>query len=86
MTRPELPAGLKHLTVWLLLGTAVFLAVQAWQRQRQQAQVQIDSDGLVRLARGPDGHVHWPGRNGGQPVRFLVDTGATRTALPEALA
>ena len=33
-----------------------------------------------------DGHYHWPGRVNGVAVEFLVDTGATATALPLALA
>ncbi|MDH4059243.1 MAG: retroviral-like aspartic protease family protein, partial [Aquincola sp.] len=31
-------------------------------------------------------HFHWPGRVNGTAVEFLVDTGATSTALPQALA
>ena len=38
------------------------------------------------LKRAPDGHFHWPGRVNGMAVDFLVDTGATGTALPLALA
>jgi aspartyl protease family protein len=79
------PRALKHLTVWLLLGTAVFLAVQAWQAQQQRARFQAEG-GVIELRRAADGHFHWPGRLNGVAVEFLVDTGATRTALPLALA
>ena len=79
------PPALKHLTVWLLLGTVVFLAVQAWQAQQQRTRFQAAA-GVIELRRAPDGHFHWPGRLNGVPVEFLVDTGATRTALPQALA
>ena len=81
----DFPSTLKHLTVWLLLGTALFLGVQAWQSQQQRARFQADG-GVIELRRGPDGHFHWPGRLNGVAVEFLVDTGATRTALPQALA
>lgn len=81
----ELPRALKHATVWLLLGTGVFVGVQAWQRQQQQSRVTLDG-AVIELKRGPDGHFHWPGQVNGVAVEFLVDTGATRTALPEALA
>lgn len=81
----ELPRALKHVTVWLLLGTGVFVAVQAWQREQQQSRVTLDGT-VIELRRGPDGHFHWPGRVNGVAVDFLVDTGATGTALPEALA
>jgi aspartyl protease family protein len=81
----EFPRTLKHITLWLLLGTGVFLGVQAWQAQQQQSRFSSDG-GVITLRRGPDGHFHWPGQVNGVAVDFLVDTGATRTALPEALA
>lgn len=82
----ELPRTLKIVTVWLLLATALFLAVQAWLAGQQRARFQVDDMGVVRLQRAPDGHFHWPARVNDQAVEFLVDTGATRTALPGALA
>lgn len=82
---PELPRQLKIATLWLLIGLVVFLGYQALLRQ--QAQSRFETDGrTVTLVRAPDGHFHWPGRLNGQPVDFLVDTGATGTALPESLA
>lgn len=79
------PPALKHITVWLLLGTAVFLGVQAWQSAQQRTRFQAEG-GVIELRRAPDGHFHWPGELNGVAVEFLVDTGATRTALPQALA
>jgi aspartyl protease family protein len=86
----ELPAWLKHTTVWLLLGLGLLLAVQAWQRHQQASRVVVQG-GELRLQRAADGHYHWPARvaapgGAGQAVEFLVDTGATATALPLALA
>jgi aspartyl protease family protein len=81
----EFPRTLKHVTLWLLLGTGVFVAVLAWQAQQQQSRFSA-AGGVIELQRGPDGHFHWPGRINGVAVDFLVDTGATRTALPQALA
>jgi aspartyl protease family protein len=82
-----MPKGLKLITIWLLLGTAVFLGVQAMQRQSERARFSFDAtSGRIELKRGPDGHFHWPGRVNGVAVDFLVDTGATSTALPLALA
>lgn len=81
----EFPPALKHITAWLVLGTAVFLGVQAWQNQRQQSRFSVQG-GVIELRRGDDGHFHWPGRVNGVAVEFLVDTGATRTALPQTLA
>jgi aspartyl protease family protein len=85
----ELPRTLKLATIWLLIGTAVFLAVQAWQHQQRQSRFSVSSEAgqaVIQLRRGPDGHYHWPGRVNGVAVDFLVDTGATTTALPDALA
>jgi aspartyl protease family protein len=81
----EFPRTLKWLTVWLLLGTLVFLGAQAVLHERQRPKLTIES-GQVTLQRGPDGHFHWPGEVDGREVLFLVDTGATTTALPGALA
>lgn len=81
----ELPRSLKVVTVWLLLGLGLFLAVQAWLDQQQRTRFQAAGD-TVTLRRAADGHYHWPARVNGQPVDFLVDTGATRSALPAALA
>lgn len=82
----ELPAWLKHATVWLLIGTAVFLAVQAWQAHQRAAQFVLSGAGAIEIRRDGDGHYHWPGRIAGREIEFLVDTGATRTAIPSALA
>ena len=83
----EMPRTLKLATVWLLLGALVFIAVQAWQSQQRRARVSVDTvSGAIELRRAADGHFHWPGTVNGIAVDFLVDTGATGTAIPQALA
>ena len=82
----EFPHTLKIVTVWLVLGVLVFLGLQAWQAQRQRMQFSTHADGVIEIRRGDDGHYHWPGRVNGVATEFLVDTGATSTALPQALA
>ena len=81
----ELPGWLKHTTVWLLLAAGVFLGVQAWQREAGASRISISGE-VVEIQRSADGHYHWPGTIAGQQVDFLVDTGATGTAIPAALA
>ena len=81
----DLPAWLKHATVWLLLALGLFLGVQAWQA-RERATHFVVEGGVLEIRRGADGHYHWPGRIGGRRIEFLVDTGATGTAIPTALA
>ncbi len=81
----ELPGWLKHTTVWLLLAAGVFLGVQAWQREAAASRISISGE-VVEIQRSADGHYHWPGQIAGQQVDFLVDTGATGTAIPAAMA
>jgi aspartyl protease family protein len=81
----DLPPWLKHATVWLLLALALFLGVQAWLARERATRFTVQGNTL-ELRRAADGHYHWPGRIGGRAVEFLVDTGATGTALPAALA
>jgi len=83
----ELPHTLKLVTLWLLLGAALFVGVQAWQSQQQRARFSVDDvTGAIELRRAADGHFHWPGKVNGIAVDFLVDTGATGTAIPRDLA
>jgi aspartyl protease family protein len=87
MNDPSSSRGLRLAIVWLLIGTAVFLAVQALQSRAQRAAFTFDSAaGAVELRRAADGHFHWPGTLNGVAVDFLVDTGATGTAIPAVLA
>jgi aspartyl protease family protein len=63
----------------------VFLGVQAWQSRERQTRFVIDGQ-TVEIRRGADGHYHWSGRLAGREIEFLVDTGATGTAIPARLA
>jgi aspartyl protease family protein len=56
---------------------------QASMRNTKIMQSMIDSDGTVMLIlqRGRDGHYHADGEINGNPVNFLVDTGATDIAV-----
>lgn len=76
---------LKVLTVWLLLGTVLFLAFNEIERRRDLPRFNF-SDGVVEIHRAADGHYHWPGQINGHAVDFLVDTGATRSTMSRALA
>lgn len=82
----EFPRTLKIATVWLLLGVVVFLGFRYYEHQRAQTRFQASGDGVIEIRRGPDGHYHWPGSINGLPVDFLIDTGATGTAMSQAMA
>jgi aspartyl protease family protein len=81
----DLPHSVKHVTVWLLLGLLVFLGIQWWQHRAEQTRFLQVGD-AIEIRRGADGHYHWPGRINGRAVDFLVDTGATGTAISATLA
>jgi aspartyl protease family protein len=81
----ELPRTFKVVTVWMLLGLVLFLGVQWWLHRQAQARFTAGSE-VIEIRRGPDGHYHWPGLIAGRAVDFLVDTGATGTAIPADLA
>jgi aspartyl protease family protein len=81
----DLSRTFKIVTVWLVLGVAVFLGFKALEQQRERMSF-VEAQGRVEIRRSPDGHFHWPGTVNGVAVDFLVDTGATSTALPQALA
>ena len=81
----ELPRSFKVVTLWLLFGLMVFLAIQWWQHRQAQTRFQLDGE-VVEIRRGSDGHYHWPGSINGRAVDFLIDTGATGTAISAALA
>jgi aspartyl protease family protein len=81
----ELPRSLKIATVWLLLGLGLFVGVQAWMAEQQALRFSTEG-GRIEIRRSADGHYHWPGQIDGRAVEFLVDTGATGTAIPARLA
>lgn len=76
---------LKIVTVWLLLGGLLFIAFSEYERRQQLTRFTTQS-GAIEIRRSNDGHYHWPGRVNGYAVDFLVDTGATRSAISKNLA
>ena len=81
----ELPRTFKVVTIWLLLGVLVFVGIQWVLREQQQMRFRAEGD-IIEIRRGADGHYHWPGTINGRSVDFLIDTGATGTAISTALA
>lgn len=81
----ELPRTFKVVTIWLLFGALVFVAIQWWLREQQQMRFHAEGD-VIEIRRSVDGHYHWPGSINGHAVDFLIDTGATGTAISAELA
>ena len=83
------PGLIMMLLFWvLLMGFGTWWA-NAWIEGRfnpNAGLVAVAPGETLRLQRGADGHFVAPGRINDEPVTFLVDTGATIVAIPEALA
>ncbi len=82
----EFPNTLKIVTVWAVVGVLVFLGFRFYEHERQRTSFQVTQAGVIEIRRGPDGHYHWPGEINGLAVDFLIDTGATSTAMSQAMA
>jgi aspartyl protease family protein len=82
----EFPHTLKIATVWLVIGVVVFLGFRYAEHEHQRSSFQVTKTGVIEIRRGPDGHYHWPGTINGLAVDFLIDTGATSTAMSQAMA
>jgi aspartyl protease family protein len=83
----DFPRTLKIATVWGVVGVAVFLGFSAMEHRQSQSRFQVSGgSGTIEIRRGPDGHYHWPGSINGEPVDFLIDTGASSTAISQSLA
>lgn len=76
---------------WLLLLLFLAWLFNGQLEQRQNPNQQVDSTVVggvreVRLQRNAFGHYLANGRINGLPVTFLLDTGASDIAIPEAIA
>lgn len=68
---------------WLVVMAALYLVMDRVRQPRAAVQA---ADGTLVIPRGSDGHFHVAGSINGQPVRFLVDTGASLVGVTDALA
>lgn len=75
---------------WLLLAGLIWWVMGGALERRLDPNADLalvtTPRGDIVLKRGRDGHYRAPGRINGQPVDFLVDTGATQVAIPADLA
>lgn len=78
---------LAMLVFWLSAAALLYLVFQ-WFDTRERARLQpyVSSQGEFVIPRSPDGHFYAAGEVNHQPVRFLVDTGASAVAVSESLA
>lgn len=76
---------------WISLLAVLVMGFNTWldhqyNPNRNLATVATDTGGEVVLQRNRAGHYVAPGLINGQPVQFLIDTGATRISVPLELA
>lgn len=71
-----------HAGIWLALGLLTYVF---FLRQEAPPPRLLGPDS-VELRRGLDGHFYIDGRIQSQPVRFLIDTGASSVSISERLA
>ena len=82
--RNNLGRTMQHAVVWGLLFLGVIAAVGMWGDIRDTVmprQTVLASEGRIELPRAPDGHYYVTAEVNGQPIRFVVDTGATEIVL-----
>jgi aspartyl protease family protein len=73
----------RHAGSWILIFAVAIVAAALWddiRRDVPQAAYSI-GEGAIAVPRAADGHYYVRAEVEGQPVRFLVDTGATQIVL-----
>ncbi|MEW6513325.1 MAG: TIGR02281 family clan AA aspartic protease [Pseudomonadota bacterium] len=69
--------------VWIVLFGIAYVVIDA---QLQPKVATTESGGEIAIPRSRDGHYYVAGQINGQPVTFLVDTGASTVSVNSALA
>ena len=73
--------------VWLAVAGVLYLVFDQIEQKRQASlKPYALSSGDLVIPRQRDGHFHVDGEVNRQPVRFLVDTGASHVSVSQALA
>lgn len=85
----------KMTLAWALIFFVIFLIFSfrtdiklLWARVQAEAggAPEVTASGNIRIQKSPDGHFHIAADVNGTPVSFLIDSGATTTALSAAQA
>lgn len=84
--RASLGKLVQQALIWGLIFLGAIAVVGLWDDIRQTVrpmQTTIE-DGRIELPRAPDGHYYLTADINGEPVRFVVDTGASQVVLSHA--
>ena len=68
---------------WVLIMAGLYWAMERWQQPRA---ARVTAGGALVIPRHADGHFRVAGSINGEPVMFMVDTGASVVSVSEALA
>lgn len=84
--RDNLGKMAQQAAIWGLIFVGVIGAAGLWSDIRRDVAPRqaVAEDGRIALPRSPDGHYYVTLDINGQPVRFVVDTGATEMVLGRA--
>lgn len=85
--RGRMGQAVQHAAIWGLIFVGVVLAIGF--KDQLTGQLYVDhavpvGEGALAFRRAPDGHFYIAAEVNGQPVRFMVDTGATNLVLAAA--
>ncbi|MGH1353513.1 MAG: retropepsin-like aspartic protease family protein [Thalassovita sp.] len=77
--RGNLSKLVQQALIWVFLFLGVIAAVGLWGdiRQTVMPQQAVHSSGQIELPRAPDGHYYLTAIVNNEPIRFVVDTGAS---------
>ncbi|MDD7970328.1 retropepsin-like aspartic protease family protein [Roseinatronobacter alkalisoli] len=75
---------LRHALLWGLIFVGVAAGYGLWQDVTQSNRVSVTGDGAIVLRAARDGHFHLDLQINSEPVRFIIDTGASDLVLSRA--
>lgn len=78
-----LRGALAMVAFWLAVMALLYRGMDRWQQPRA---ARVTASGELLIPRHADGHFRVAGTINGEPVLFLVDTGASVVGVSEALA
>ncbi len=84
--RASLGKLMQQALIWGLIFLGAIAVVGLWDdiRQTVRPMQTTVADGRIELPRAPDGHYYLNADVNGQPVRFVIDTGASQVVLSQA--
>lgn len=72
--------------IWVLIFVGAIAVIGLWDdiRQTVRPMQSVVSEDRIELPRAPDGHYYLTAQVNGEPIRFVVDTGASQVVLSQS--